>query len=216
MHCKLCGRMDVELFFSDPPRTYLHCSSCNLIFTSDDSYVTRAQEQARYAMHDNSESNHGYVRFLEVVAEMAIACTPSGGSVLDFGCGKNAVLETIIQRKCSLQCDSYDPLFDQNIIIPEKEYDTIVMCEVIEHLRNLHEELELLGKLLKINGILIVRTQKYKSLQMFPSWWYRQDSTHINFFNDASLSFVASLLNRISVPTSYNDIVILKPASLQG
>ncbi len=166
-------------------------------------------------MHDNTVNNYGYVRFLGAVAKMVIEITQPQGSVLDFGCGKNAVLETIITRQCSnLQCDSYDPSFERFINFSEKKYDTIVLCEVIEHVRNLLAELELIRSLLKTGGKVIIRTQKYNSLEAFPTWWYRQDSTHVNFFNDSSLLFVASLLERKCFPNAYNDIMILQPETV--
>jgi len=212
MQCKLCRDSPVEIFFSDPPRTYLHCKNCELIFTTADSYLTLAQERERYEMHDNTVTNNGYVRFLDTVAKMVIECTPPEGSVLDFGSGKNAVLETIISRQCNeVQCESYDPQFDRLINFSEKKYDTIVLCEVIEHIRDLQGELECISSILKANGKVIIRTQKYSSLEKFANWWYRQDTTHINFFNDLSLSFAASLLKRRCFPTACEDIVILQP-----
>jgi 2-polyprenyl-3-methyl-5-hydroxy-6-metoxy-1,4-benzoquinol methylase len=163
-------------------------------------------------MHDNSATNDGYVRFLETIAEVVIANTPAEGSVLDFGCGKNAVLETIIKRQSSLNCDSYDPNFNRFLSSSETIYDTIVLCEVIEHIRDLQEELDLIELLLKKpDGRVIIRTQKYQSLETFPTWWYRQDSTHVNFFNDRSLSIFASQLSRKCIHTPYKDIVILQP-----
>lgn len=213
MVCRLCRDPSAEPFFSDPPRTYFHCTDCGLIFTSEDSYLTPSQEKDRYEMHDNTVSNGGYVGFLQKVAEVVINSTPPEGLVLDFGCGKNAVLETILKKQSSLTCESYDPLFDRGIDFTGKKYDTIVLCEVIEHLRNLPEELELIRTLLTSDGKVIIRTQKYTSRESFATWWYRQDSTHINFFNDSSLLCAGSLLKRKKKQTIGKDIVILLPQS---
>jgi cyclopropane fatty-acyl-phospholipid synthase-like methyltransferase len=145
------------------------------------------------------------------MAEMVLTITPAEGSVLDFGCGKNAVLEGIIKKQSCLNCDSYDPQFNQIIDFSIKKYDTIVLCEVIEHLRNLQEELALIKNLMTSGGKVIIRTQKYSTLESFPTWWYRQDNTHINFFNDTTLSFAGSLLNRKCIQTPFKDIAILQP-----
>jgi hypothetical protein len=161
-------------------------------------------------MHDNSESNSGYVRFLNAVAETAISYTPENGSILDFGCGKNAVLAGILSKK-GVQSDSYDPLFGYYIDFSEKKYDTIILCEVIEHIRNLHDEISLIQKLLKLDSNVIIRTQQHPSLELFPQWWYRQDSTHINFFSDRALEYLAALINRACVHTQYKDIFVLTP-----
>jgi 2-polyprenyl-3-methyl-5-hydroxy-6-metoxy-1,4-benzoquinol methylase len=166
-------------------------------------------------MHDNSESNSGYVRFLNAVAETAISYTPENGSILDFGCGKNAVLAGILSKK-GVRCDSYDPLFNYSIDFSDKHYDTIILCEVIEHIRNLHEDLSLIQKLTKQDSKVIIRTQRYPSLESFPQWWYRQDSTHLNFFSDKALEYIAALMNRVCVETLYKDIVVLTPAPNQG
>lgn len=195
------------MFYQDPPCSYVHCSSCNLIFTTPDSHLTPQQERTRYEMHDNTESNTGYVKFLETVAETAISVTPPDGSILDFGCGKNAVLEkTLI--KLGWQCDSWDPLFNYRIDFSDKHYDTIILCEVVEHLRELQTEMNLVKELLKPHTNVIIRTQLYNSLESFPQWWYRQDSTHINFFSNSTLSFLATVLGRNCTGTDYKDIFI--------
>jgi hypothetical protein len=202
------------MFFHDPPRSYVHCETCDLIFTTPDSHLSPQQELTRYEMHDNSESNAGYVNFLDTVAQTAISCTPQGGSMLDFGCGKNAVLGKILYKQ-GIRCDSYDPLFNYQIDFSQKRYDTIILCEVIEHLRDLHEEVELVKRLLKSNTHIIIRTQPYSSFESFPHWWYRQDSTHINFFACTTLSFLASLLNRVCIHTIYKDIFIFGHETVQ-
>jgi hypothetical protein len=158
-------------------------------------------------MHDNTESNTGYVKYLESVANIADSVTPSDGLILDFGCGKNAVLVKTLRRLGRL-CDCWDPLFNYRIDFTDKHYDTIILCEVIEHLRELQTEIHLVRRLLNPHAYIIIRTQLYSSLDSFPRWWYRQDSTHINFFSNTTMSFLATVLGMHCTNTDYNDIFI--------
>jgi len=209
MNCKVCGSGDIAFYARNNKREFLRCSRCELVFVPEQFFLTTGQERERYDLHDNSIENKGYKEFLEKIATVISEHFPSDCSILDFGSGANAVLGSILDKKGFL-CDSYDPLYNIQCFDNVKSYDVIVICEVIEHLRLLQDDLAFINKRLKRNGAVILRTQLYPESEKFLKWWYIQDLTHINFFSPVTIEFVASQLNRAVSFTGEKDIFLLK------
>jgi SAM-dependent methyltransferase len=209
MNCKVCGSEDIQLFARNKKREFLRCSRCELVFVPEQFYLTTEQERTRYDLHDNSIDNKGYIEFLEKIVSVIADRFPVDCTILDFGSGANAVLGKILDKK-GYSCDSYDPLFNIQRSSDFVLYDIIVICEVIEHLRFLQNDLEFIKKHLKPDGTIIIRTQLYPDAKKFLNWWYIQDLTHINFFSPVTIAFVASQLNRAVVLTREKDIFILE------
>jgi SAM-dependent methyltransferase len=219
--CNLCGSESAALAGSGKRRFYL-CGDCALVFVPPEYWLLVEDERARYDLHDNSLTNDGYVKFLSQVVDVVMSvvdgviagnCVKAGArtKVLDFGCGKEAVACRLLKDR-GIDCYGYDPLYGR--LLPESvsksgQYDIIILCEVIEHLRDVRGELALIGGLLREGGIIILRTQLYESLSSFPSWWYAQDLTHINFFSERSLSVVAGMVGKRLEKTEFPDIFLL-------
>ena len=208
MQCKLCESEDVAVFFNDRARMYIHCATCGLIFVPDEDHVSVDEERERYTLHDNTMHNHGYVTYLNDVVCVLQQIKAAPVSVLDFGCGQNAILTNIICEHGYL-CDPYDPLFGKELPSLSSIYDVVILCEVIEHFRGLKSEIHLIDRLLKHSGNIIIRTQLYKNLQTFKSWWYRQDCTHINFFSFKTIEYLSMLFNGKVKETRYRDIFVV-------
>jgi SAM-dependent methyltransferase len=170
-------------------------------------WVTPEDERARYAHHDNTESNPGYVRFLNEVADIAAGLAKPAARILDFGAGENAVLTHLLRRR-GFDCNAYDPLYGVGTTALSDRYDVVILCEVIEHLRNLRDEVVSLGKALAPDGHIVVRTQCYPSVQQIPSWWYARDITHINFFAPQTLASAAGLCGLRCRPSERPDLVV--------
>jgi SAM-dependent methyltransferase len=162
------------------------------VFVPETQWLSIAAEHARYAHHDNSPSNQGYLRFLGEVAVVVCGLVGSDARILDFGSGEQAVLSGLLQAR-GLPCTAYDPLYGLGNGALDDQYDVIVLCEVIEHLRDLRAELLRLAGCLRPGGHLVVRTQCYPSLAELSSWWYARDPTHINFFCPNTLQLAARL-----------------------
>lgn len=177
------------------------------MFVPEAQWVTVAEERARYGHHDNTAANEGYVRFLGEVADVVCGLTARGASVLDFGSGENHVLTDMLGGR-TRRCHAYDPLYGLGGDALLGKYDAIVLCEVIEHLRDLPGELLKLGCCLRPGGHVVVRTQCYPSLAEIPSWWYARDITHLNFFAPRTLEHAAGLLGLHGQGTELPDIVV--------
>ena len=205
--CKLCLFDGCASAGRNKHREFVHCPSCGLVFVPTEYWTTAPDERARYARHDNTENNPGYVRFLGETANVVASMAKPGARILDFGAGENAVLTGLLRRQ-GHDCTAYDPLYGLGTAALSERYDVVVICEVIEHLRELREELLVLGKCVRPNGGIVVRTQCYPSLTELPTWWYARDATHINFFAPQTLVFAAGLRGMTCETTAHPDLTV--------
>jgi hypothetical protein len=205
--CKLCLSAGSAYAGRNKHREFVHCPSCGLVFVPVQYWTTPDDERARYAHHDNTETNSGYVRFLGETADLVAAIAKPAARILDFGAGENAVLTKLLQRR-GFDCVAYDPVYGLGNAALAQRYDVVILCEVIEHLRELREEILALGKCVVPDGYVVVRTQCYPSVTAIPSWWYARDATHINFFAPQTLAFAAGLCGFRCQATSHSDIVV--------
>jgi SAM-dependent methyltransferase len=201
----------------DKHRPFYLCNGCGLVSVPEKYWLDADGERARYDLHNNNVLNDGYVRFLSQVADAAMKDYRPGMRILDFGSGKDAVLCQLLRDR-GVGCYAYDPICGRSL--PEigdadKPYlfDMILLCEVIEHIRDIQKELDLINGLIREGGAILLRTQIYESPSVFPGWWYAQDPTHINFFNEKSLNRLAGMTGRCLERTDYNDIFLLRNAS---
>jgi len=210
MICKLCGSFDTIEYCKNKFREFYRCNNCELIFVPEKYYIDKENETVRYDLHDNTLANTGYVAYLEKCAVIVSKEIPPGSAILDFGSGKMAVLTELL-RAHGYECHAYDPLYKRYLPVHSKKYDTIILCEVIEHLRNLDEEFQLIKTVAAKNAALVVRTQLYPSDGTFLKWWYMQDMTHINFFSLRSIEKTAAIFNCTVKSTPEKDIFVLTP-----
>lgn len=210
MICKLCGYSDCMLYLSDKKRNFHHCPNCRLVFVPQENWIRFDDERRRYELHTNTQEHEGYLQFLGKIAHVIDQKFNTNDLILDFGSGKSAVLSEILQKKHGFKCDSYDPLFNLPLKSNELKYDVIILCEVIEHLRQINNEIELIRKHLSENGAVIISTKFYPEKEYFRCWWYKEDPTHINFFRLETLSYIANKLNKTVVSSDFPDIHILQ------
>ncbi len=189
MICPLCHKDEAELFTTDRIRTFFRCPYCTIIFVPRNQILSKGDEKKRYDSHNNDESDPHYRDyFLKTVEPVIRELTPNLKG-LDFGCGRTRFMETLFRER-GLEMDSYDPFYVPDESIWEKDYDFIVMNEVIEHLA---DPVATLTKLKSIcPGPLFVRTQLYPETD-FGNWFYMRDPTHIQFFSMDSLSKIGSV-----------------------
>ncbi len=102
--------------------------------------------------------------------------------------------------------DLYDKFYARDQSVFERSFDFITLTEVLEHLCDPVFELERLASILKPKGILAVMTQTLTQDIDFKSWYYKNDPSHIGFYNERSLRDLASLLG-LEI-TQYSDRVI--------
>ncbi|MDE5714698.1 MAG: class I SAM-dependent methyltransferase [Anaeroplasmataceae bacterium] len=149
---------------------FIQCPKCGLLMKKNIPNAKDEKERYDYHIIDSS--------YLEYMKENYEIIKPylKDGITLDFGCGKSNTLEKIMLQDGKI-CNSYDLYYYPNI--PRELYDNIVMIEVFEHLKNLKEDIQMLLKLLKKGGRLIILTQAYDNQTL--DWWYLRDITHVTF-----------------------------------
>jgi SAM-dependent methyltransferase len=205
--CKLCLASACVPAGRNRHKSFVHCPSCGLVFVPGEFWPSEDEERARYAHHDNSPANEGYVHFLGQVADAVAELGIARPRVLDFGSGENAVLTDLLCRR-GFDCTAYDPLYGKGRAALGDRYDIVVVCEVIEHLRDLRDELRTLKNCLEDGGRVVVRTQCYPSIVEVASWWYARDATHLNFFTERTLAFAAGQCGLRCTRTREPDIFV--------
>ncbi len=209
MNCVLCGTGTATAASIVKGRHFYRCANCELLFVPSEYHLPVAEERSRYDLHDNTLENDGYVSFLSQVADLAERLVRPDGKLLDFGCGKNAVLAEILHSR-GVRCDVYDPLYEFPSLEEKRTYEGIILCEVIEHCRDLRATIGLIDLLIADHGLIIIRTQCYEQNVDLQRWWYAQDSTHINLFSRRALDEVATQLHRSLEVTTLPDIFLIR------
>lgn len=166
------------------------------------------QERAYYDLHENSLEDAGYRRFLSRCAEPLLAALPPDSEGLDFGCGPAPLLAKML-RNAGHKVALYDLHYADNRAVLKRQFDFIVATEVVEHLREPGEELGALWSRLRPGGLLVLMTKLVISRERFASWHYIRDPTHICFFSEDSVRWLADTLNA-EVQFVDRDVIFLR------
>jgi hypothetical protein len=207
--CVLCSHPECSLAFSDKARHYFCCPDCGLVFVPPSEHVSIDDEKMRYGRHKNTYDNQDYKSYLIAFSKELQRIPIHQPEILDFGCGEHRVMERIL-REQGISCSSYDPLYAIGLDTLQKSYDIIIANEVLEHVRNLHEDLALILKLMKPHGYALFQTQLLTPDINFDKWWYKEDETHINFLTAQTLQKIAQLFHLEIIYMDNVDTVIFK------
>lgn len=204
MDCLLCFTKSA-LFLSN---TY-QCSHCGLVFKDPTLHLSTAEDVKRYSAHQNNENDQGYIDFLNKLAIPLASFLPKTFSALDYGAGPGPTLSLLL-KKVGGSVENYDPIFspDQNIL--NKTYDVVTSTEVVEHFKTPALDWSLMIDRLRPNGILGIMTQFYNAGIDYNSWWYKNDPTHVGFYQQKTLEYLA---DKFGLSILYNDkvsVVIFK------
>ncbi len=194
LSCPVCGSEGgYFLDYEAKGRRFLLCPVCSLVYQEDSTLPDADSEKKRYEQHRNNPDDAGYVQWLQSFIDKAVMPWYEGGRVLDFGSGPTPVLTHMLER-LGMDVTSYDPYFFP--LWPDRhDYSLILLCEVLEHIHNPVKAFMDLYELASENGVISVRTQFLPSPEpaAFRNWWYKEDPTHIRFYNTDSLDILAGL-----------------------
>lgn len=201
MNCLICESPQTSSFkvLRKPERNYHQCSECDLIFMTPAERMTSVDEKSRYDLHQN-EGQEGHRAFLEPLIKEVETFTestqrhPRDISILDFGCGPSAFLGNTLISK-GYQVSNYDFYYYPDNDALRRSYHVITSTEVWEHLYNPRQEIEKQLRLLKSGGILAVMTSAHKGGAHFSDWYYRRDLTHVTFFSEKTMEWIAQKFN---------------------
>lgn len=187
--CPLCAG-GAAPFAPGAARGALRCGTCALTFVPPERRLGPEAERARYARHDNRPDDPDYRAFLDQLLRPLAGRLKPGAEGLDFGCGPGPTA-SVMMRERGFAMTDYDPFFRPDETALARTYDFIVSTEVFEHLREPGRTLDLLERLLRPNGILAIKTMLLADDDGFGTWWYAQDPTHIAFYKDETLRWLA-------------------------
>jgi len=186
--CPLCYS-ESKFFHRSREKDYYRCVHCSGVFMSAKCFLSPEAEKARYETHNNDVDDPGYQNFVRPLVDAVMVDFPRGSHGLDFGAGTGPVLSNML-IDAGYEMTLYDPFFHPNEKALKRQYDFIVSCEVIEHFNHPAQEFELLRNLLKPGGKLYCKTDPLTEETDFEKWYYKNDPTHVFFYNDACCHYI--------------------------
>ena len=190
MKCPVCESPGCRGFMTVDGRDYLECPECLAVFLDPSSLLSPEEEFGRYREHNNDPSDPAYRAFLGRLSGPLLERLSPGLRGLDYGCGPGPALAEVL-REAGYQVDLFDPFFEPNERVFEKEYDFIVCSEVAEHFHTPGREFEKLRDLLKPGGFMGVMTCFLGENIDFAGWRYRRDPTHVVFYRERTFQILA-------------------------
>lgn len=185
--CPLCNSQS-KLFF-ESKKLYNICLKCSGIFVHRNFLPSYDNELLRYKKHNNDVNDLKYQAFVYPIVKSVLNEFSENNKGLDFGAGTGPVISKLLKEK-KYNIKEYDPFFKNDPELLENKYDYIICCEVIEHFHNPQKEFKLLNSILNKNGILYCMTSIYKKDIDFKNWYYKNDLTHVFFYQKETIEFI--------------------------
>lgn len=204
MNCLLC-HTTATLFASD---VFL-CNHCGLLFKNPSVHYNSIQDFNRYATHKNNELDQGYIEFLNKLLIPLAQFLPEQFIALDFGCGPGPTLSGLLSGMGGA-VENYDPLFFPADELLNKKYDVVTSSEVVEHFKNPDEHWPTLVALVKPGGLLGIMTLLFGPTIDYKSWWYKNDPTHVVFYQEKTLHYLADKFNLEILFNDHKSVVVFR------
>ncbi len=208
-NCPLCRNIENHtLVKGADTRKYFHCNNCHLIFVAPDFYLSAEAEQARYQFHQNNIEDAGYVAFLNKAIQPALPFLNTTMKGLDYGCGPMPTLSKLLQQQ-GFACADYDPYFFPELNT-NHQYEFIFATECFEHFFQPEKELKTILSLLNDNGLLIIMTEQWQTVEHFATWYYPKDPTHVCFYHNNTFNFIAEKFQFEILHNDKKRVVVLR------
>lgn len=94
-------------------------------------------------------------------------------------------------REAGHDVDLYDPFFHPRPAPVSGAYDFITCTEVVEHFHHPRDTFGHLDDYLRPGGLLAVMTCFQTDDDRFANWHYRRDPTHVVFYREDTLEWIA-------------------------
>lgn len=213
MKCPLCEKK-TTVFFKIKDTPLYKCQNCSCQFIDNKLFDQNLQlyEESFYK-EDNTRFNPLIEIIILFVRKLRIKSLlkykPNPGKVLEVGCGRGEVLKVLKKRGwdvtgVQISKTIADILNQQGIKtlncpfeatnLKEKEYDAIIMFQVLEHLKDPVEAIEICKDILKNDGILIIEVPNTESWSCHfgkEKWNAYDVPNHItNFSKDRLVKFM--------------------------
>ena len=191
--CPVCRHDRCRFFMSVAGRDYWRCPQCHATWLDPAQRLPNEQEKAEYDQHRNEVGDPGYRGFLSRLANELTPRLAPGARGLDFGCGPGPALVAML-REQGFDAQGFDPFYAPDSQLLARRYDFITCTEVVEHLHVPAAVFEQLDALLEPGGWLGVMTCFQTDDERFAGWHYRRDPTHVVFYREATMHWLARSL----------------------
>jgi SAM-dependent methyltransferase len=205
INCRLCNDFAV-LFYRTKKKEYFICGNCRGIFPDEKLLPDVESETKRYLSHNNDPRDKGYQAFVSPLVNAVLNDFSPNDKGLDFGAGTGPVVSELLTGK-NYHVVQYDPLFHDQRELLSGKYDYIVCCEVIEHFHHPGKEFALLRGLLHPRGKLYCMTSIYNPGIDFETWYYKNDFTHVFFYQQETILWISEKYGFTGVLTDNNLVV---------
>lgn len=187
MRCPLCGDSSTTTVSGGG---FFDCPGCHLVFRDPSARLGADAELGHYQTHQNSPADERYRRFLSRLADPLIERLPPGAEGLDYGSGPGPTLSVILEER-GFPMEIFDPFFAPDRAVLDRQYDFVTCTETAEHFFDPAAEFTRLAGLLKSGGWLGVMTGVLPDDQPIGEWWYARDPTHVAFYRETTLRWIA-------------------------
>ncbi|TGM75365.1 class I SAM-dependent methyltransferase [Leptospira levettii] len=188
MNCPLCHSPSTP-FYQNKFRAYHRCTNCLSIFMDKQFLPSVEDEKKRYLEHNNDIHDVQYQNFLRPIVEKVLTHQKTEDFGLDYGAGPGPVVEYLLKKK-GYQINLYDPFFHPYPENLTKQYDYLILTEVVEHFHHPNLEFQKLKSLLKENGMIYILTHPYDDSISFDRWYYKNDQTHTFFYTKQTFEWI--------------------------
>ncbi|MDA3956418.1 class I SAM-dependent methyltransferase [Oceanispirochaeta sp.] len=217
--CPICSVPGSPYYqISHKNRPFLLCLECTLIYQEEMTLPSAEEERTRYELHRNDPADEGYRKWLHSFIHSSVLPWYKDGRILDFGSGPHPVLSDLLKEQ-GYPVVSYDPFFAPQWP-GEHDFSLILLCEVLEHISNPLSSFRKLCSLASEGTVLSLKTQ-FLTFSVFDSeggkdfeqWWYKEDPTHIRFYNPRSLRILGERSGWELVSEDGSSLAVYKKAA---
>lgn len=191
--CSVCEAPETHIFINVNGREYLRCQYCKATMLNPAQWLSAEAEYRQYQGHENNSTDSRYRKFLSKVATPLLKKLTPEKTGLDYGCGPVPVLAQILSEAGHSVC-CFDPFFFSDKHLLDQTYDFITCTETMEHFHFPAKEFASFGRILRPGGWLAVMTCFQTDDARFSSWHYRRDPTHVVFYREKTLRYIAENL----------------------
>lgn len=145
--------------------------------------INQEYQQQIQAMHEGGKFNNGAKQF-KLVDPFIQEYLPA--TLLDFGCGKGALIAAIRTKYPQVQCWGYDPGNPDYQVVPDRTFDAVISTDAIEHIEPEHlaESLGLIDRMIERCAFFRIACHPAKKnlpdgrnchlIVQEPAWWREQ------------------------------------------
>jgi len=185
------------------------CPRCFLVFKNPSQHLSVTDENERYSFHNNNIEDEGYKKFLNKLIIPLSRFLPDHFSAIDFGCGPGPGVSVLLEQLGGTVFN-YDPAFRDDKSLLERKYDVVTSTEVVEHFKNPAEDWKVLAGLVNNGGLLAIMTQFLKEEIDYKNWWYKNDPTHVVFYNQGTFRFLEETFGLEKLYDDNNSVIIFR------